>query len=91
MSEDAKQQMILCSELEPTEEEKVNRLAGSILAESIRAGCALRFCNGRTDGDHRVLDFDGPGRTTAVSVSASEFLTASDPDAVAMITALLLD
>jgi len=83
--------MLMYSGLEPAEEEKVERLAGPILDKSIRAGCALRFCDGRIDGDHRVLDFNGPGCTTPVNVLASEFLAASDLDAVAMITSLLLD
>ena len=91
MSEDAKQQMLMYSGLEPAEEEKVERVFGLIPAKFFRAGCALRFCDGRIDGDHRVLDFNGPECTTTVSILASEFFAASDRDAVAMITASLLD
>jgi len=90
MSKDAKTSMILCSGLEPTEREKVERLDGPISTEFFRAGCAVRICQGRIDGDHHVLDFCGPAGTIA-SVSASDFLAASDPDAVAMITSSLLD
>lgn len=89
MSEDAKQQMLVYSGLEPPEEEKVERVVGLIPAKFFRAGRALRFCDSRIDGDHRVLDFNGPGCTT--SVLASEFFAASDLDAVAMITSSLLD
>ena len=85
MSEDAETSMILCSGLEPTEQKKVERLGGLISEKLVRAGCAVRICQGRVDGDRRVLDFCGPAGTIA-SVWASDFLAASDADAVAMIT-----
>jgi hypothetical protein len=85
MSEDAKTSMILCSGLEPAEQEKVERLDGLISEKFLRAGRAVRICQGRIDGDRRVLDFCGPAGTIA-SVWASDFLAASDADAVAMIT-----
>jgi len=85
MSEDAKTSMILCSGLEPAEQEKVERLDGLISEKFLRAGRAVRICQGRIDGDRRVLDFCGPAGTIA-SVWASDFRAASNADAVAMIT-----
>ena len=86
MSEEAKMSMMLCEGLERAEEQKVVRLDGAISEKFIRAGCVGRiFCRGRIDGDRRVLDFCGPAGILA-SVWASEFLAASDTDAVAMVT-----
>jgi hypothetical protein len=76
--------IIECSGLEPAEQEKVERLDGRISHVFICAGLAVRFCQGRADGDRRSLNFHG-GAGIVASISSREFLTASDDEAVALI------
>jgi len=87
MSDDKKMSRILCWALEPPEQEKVERLDGPIFDRFSTAGHVVRLCRGRVDGDTRVLDFctDPVGATVITSLSAGEFLTASDAEALAMI------
>lgn len=86
MGDEAKMSMIMCSELQPAEQEKVARLDGPISEKFTNAGCVVRVCQGRIDDERRVLDFCGPTGTVVASVDATEFLAASDTDAMAMIT-----
>jgi hypothetical protein len=86
MSDEAKSSMILCSGLEPAERDKIERLDIAISERFANAGFVVRFCQGRNDGEHRVIDFCAPTGTVA-SVGASEFLAVSDAEAVAMIAA----
>jgi hypothetical protein len=67
MNEEAKMSMMLCSGLEPAEQEKVERLDGPISAAFIGAGKVVRICQGRTAGDRRFLDFCGPAGTWPAS------------------------
>jgi hypothetical protein len=84
-SDQAKVSMILCLDLEPAEREKVERLDGKISERFLRAGIGERiFCRGSDDGAQRLLTFLGASGIVS-SVSASNFLAASDPDAVEMI------
>jgi hypothetical protein len=85
MNEEAKMTMLLCAGLEPAEQEKVERLDGPIASQFIRAGFVVRLCQGRTDAGRRVLDFTGPAGIVA-SVQASDFITAPDDVAVAMVS-----
>lgn len=87
MTDNAKISMILCSELEPAELEKVEHLDGPLSEEFNRAGRVVRLCRGRIDGDSRMLDFcrDPLGIEVVATVAATEFLAASDADALAMI------
>ena len=87
MTDDAKVSMILCSGLEPGEQEKVERLDGPISEKFNRAGQVVRLCRGRIDGDSRMLDFCSDPLATVVvaTVPATEFLADSDADALAMI------
>jgi hypothetical protein len=84
MSDKAKTSMLLCAGLEPAEQEKVERLDGPISERLMRAGLNARICQGSGEGGQRVLSFCGPTGTMA-SISARDFLTASDEDAVAKI------
>jgi hypothetical protein len=84
MNEEAKMSMMLCSGLEPSEQEKVERLDGPIATGFISAGKVVRICQGRTAGGRRLLDFCGPAGTVA-SVLASDFLAATDEQAVAIV------
>ena len=82
MSEESKMSMMLCRGLEPVEQAKVERLDVPISEKTF-----ARICQARIDGDRRALDFcDLAGTVVMASVWASEFLAASDADAVAMIT-----
>ena len=76
--------MMLCSGLWPAEQKKVERLDGPISEVFIRAGLAVRLCQGRVDDEVRFLDFRSLEGTVA-SVSAEEFVAAPDDEAVAMI------
>ena len=84
MTDGAKMSMILCSGLEPAEQEEVERLDGPISESFNGAGYVVRICQGRVDGDRHMLDFSGPEGTVA-SVSVTDFLAASDTDAVALV------
>ena len=77
--------MMLCAGLEPAEQEKVERLDGPISERFTRAGLVARICQGSGRGDQRVLNFCGPAGTVG-SVRAADFLSATDQDAVAMIS-----
>lgn len=84
MSEQAKQSMMLCEELQPAEQEKVDRLDSQIFTRFISAGLVVRICRGAGSGDDRVLVFCGPTGEVA-QVRASDFLSAPDREAVAII------
>jgi hypothetical protein len=84
MSDKAKASMLLCAGLEPAEQEKVERLDGPISERLMRAGLNARICQGSGEGGQRVLSFCGPTGTVA-SISARDFVTALDGDAVAKI------
>jgi hypothetical protein len=85
MSEGANMSMMLCMGLEPAEQERVERLDGSLANLFIQLGVVVRMCQGRTQGTERFLDFNGPAGTVA-SVNAREFMAADDRDAVAMVS-----
>ncbi|NQT37152.1 MAG: hypothetical protein HQ581_06665 [Planctomycetes bacterium] len=87
MTDDAKISMILCSELDPAEQEKMEHLDSPISEKFRRAGRVVRLCRGRMDGASRMLDFchDPLGIEVVATVQATEFLAASDADALAMI------
>lgn len=76
--------MMLCSGLEPAEQEKVERLDGPIAGVFIEAGKTVRLCQGRVAHDRRHLDFQGPTGTVA-SVAADRFMAATDEQAVALV------
>jgi hypothetical protein len=82
MSTKVKVTMLLCSGLTPAEQEKVERLDGEIAYRISQAGANARICEGRGTGNQRVLEFFGPEGLNG-RVSASDFLSASDRDAVA--------
>jgi hypothetical protein len=84
MSDQALVTMLLCADVEPAEQAKVERLDGPIAEKFRRAGFAVRICQGEVEGEQRVLRFYGP-RGVVASVSADDFLAASDKDAVARI------
>ena len=84
MGEEAKMTMILCSGLEPIEQDKVERLDGLISDRLIQAGLVARICQGRGANDERFLEFTGPAGIVA-KVRAADFLSASDQAAVAAI------
>ena len=85
MSEQGKVTMLLCSGLEPAEQEKVERLDGLIAAHLIQAGSAARLCKASGAGDQRVLEF--VGQTGVVGrVRMADFLSAPDQTAIAAIT-----
>jgi hypothetical protein len=84
MGEQAKITMMLCSGLEPAEQEKVERQDGAISGMFARAGRAVRICQGRGTDDQRTLDFyDSAG--IVGSIRAADFLCASDQAAVTAI------
>ncbi len=83
MTDNAKMSMILCSGLEPAEQERVERLHTGIFERFKHAGHVVRTCLARIDGDRRLLEFSGPAGVVA-TVSAIEFLAASDTAAVAL-------
>ena len=76
--------MMLCSGLEPAEQDKVERLDGPIAGLFIGTGVAVRLCQGRGVGNDRFLEFQGPAGTVA-SVPADQFMAASDDAAVALV------
>lgn len=84
MSEQTKVSMILCTELAPAEQEKIERLDAQIFGIFTAAGLVVRICRGSGSGVDRVLDFCGPAGTVA-TVRSADFLSASDRDALAMI------
>jgi hypothetical protein len=83
MSDDACVSMMLCVGIEPDEQEKVERLDRPISETLYQAGYEVRICQGRTDGGYRLLNFYG--LKEIVSISAEEFLAASDSEAVDLI------
>ena len=92
MTDDAKMSMILCSDLEPAEQEKVQRLDWEISENFTRAGHVVRLCRGRVDGDSRMLDFcTGLPGTTVIAVPASKFLAASDAKTLVMLSQIVSD
>jgi hypothetical protein len=89
MSDEARAGMIpFYVQLEPAEEEKVSRLDGLIAERFMRAGLAVRTCQGIGVGEQRTLNFTDlplPLGKIMGSVRAADFLSAADHDAVAMI------
>ena len=87
MGDQAKLSMLLNEGLEAPEQEKVERLDGSISEKFARAGLVARLCRGSGTGQRRLLSFFNDITCTVKvgSVHANGFLTASDNEAVAMI------
>ena len=81
MNENAKVTMMLCQGLEQAEQEKVDRLDGPISTKFHREKKVVRICQGSGSGAQRVLDFCGPTGIVG-RILASDFLAASDNDAV---------
>ena len=89
MSNQAKVAMLLNQRLEPAEQGKVERLDGLISEKFTRAGLVARLCRGSGGGagQQRLLTFfsDITSTVKVGSIRASDFLTASNEEAVAMI------
>ena len=84
MNDEAKTTLLLCSGLEPAEQEKIERLDVPISERFIRAGLVARLCQGSGSGDQRILNFSNPSGIVG-SIRAADFLATTDQDAVAMI------
>jgi hypothetical protein len=85
MTDNAKVSMILCADLEPTEQEKVERLDGPISERFSRVELNERIvCQGSGEGSRRLLTFRS-GTGIVARVAARDFLAASDEEAVAKI------
>lgn len=87
MNGPAKVSMILPKGLEQAEREKIGLLELQISQKFESAGLVVRLCHGSGDGQLRRLIFsrDILGSDKVGSVSAKDFLFASEKEAVAMI------
>ncbi|MFN6399005.1 MAG: hypothetical protein ACK449_03840 [Planctomycetota bacterium] len=82
--ENAKVTMLLCSDLLAVEQEKVERLDGSIAHHLESQGVSARVCHGRGNNSDRVLEFIGMGGVVA-TINATDFLAAKDAESIALI------
>ena len=87
MSNDAKMSLILCQDLAPNEQEKVEGLHAEICAQLHNAGQVVRLCRGRNRGAERRLDFcrDLLGTEVIAAVPSRDFVAATNSEALAMI------
>lgn len=84
MDQPAKVTMLLCAELRPSEQEKVERLDSPIFMRFASENLGARFCKGIGSGSDRVLEFSGAGGIVG-TVNSADFLSAPDDSAVEMI------
>ena len=87
MNNQANLSMLLTKGLEPVEQKKIELLDPQISQKFQSAGLVARLCQGSGDGQLRLLIFfsDILGIDKVGSVSANNFLYASEKEAVAMI------